>query len=115
MSYSGPEKLFRPATPITSEVANYPGFQNGRTDLIKKGSVRSRGHKAVPCDIIWERDVPVPMRDGVVIYTDVFRPADATGPLPVIAAWSPYGKLSGSQSIEQIPGRAGIPRNATTG
>ena len=38
-----------------------------------------------------EYDAKVPMRDGVAIYVDVFRPLDR-GPVPVLIAWSPYGK-----------------------
>jgi predicted acyl esterase len=37
-----------------------------------------------------ERDLAVPMRDGVSIYADVYRPG--SGQAPVIVAWSPYGK-----------------------
>jgi uncharacterized protein len=36
-------------------------------------------------------DVAVPMRDGVKIYIDVYRPK-REGKYPVILAWSPYGK-----------------------
>jgi predicted acyl esterase len=38
-----------------------------------------------------ERDAPVPMRDGVEIYADVFRP-EGDRRVPVIVAWGPYGK-----------------------
>lgn len=38
-----------------------------------------------------ERDVPVPMRDGVVLRADVYRPADA-GTYPVLVVRTPYGK-----------------------
>jgi predicted acyl esterase len=38
-----------------------------------------------------ERDAQVPMRDGVEIYADVFRP-EGGPPVPVIVAWGPYGK-----------------------
>jgi uncharacterized protein len=41
--------------------------------------------------MIIERDVVIPMRDGVKLYADVFRPADAA-PVPPIIAWTPYGK-----------------------
>src|SRR5579862_1840418 len=34
----------------------------------------------------------VPMRDGVRLATDVYRPESATGPLPVIFSRGPYGK-----------------------
>jgi predicted acyl esterase len=37
-----------------------------------------------------DRDVPVPMRDGVVLRGDVNRPA-GEGPWPVIVARTPYG------------------------
>jgi len=36
--------------------------------------------------------VRVPMRDGVRLATDVYRPESATGPLPVIFSRGPYGK-----------------------
>lgn len=38
-----------------------------------------------------ERDVAVPMRDGVVLRADVFRP-DSGGPYPVLVMRTPYGK-----------------------
>jgi uncharacterized protein len=38
-----------------------------------------------------EYDVPVPMRDGVVLRADVYRP-DGDGPWPVIVARTPYSK-----------------------
>lgn len=41
-----------------------------------------------------ERDVAVKMRDGVTIYTDVYRP-DGAENVPAIIAWSPYGKQPG--------------------
>jgi predicted acyl esterase len=39
-----------------------------------------------------ERNVRVPMRDGVEILIDVYRPDPAPGPLPILIGWSPYGK-----------------------
>jgi len=38
-----------------------------------------------------EHDVAVKMRDGVTIYTDIYRPEGARN-VPAIIAWSPYGK-----------------------
>lgn len=49
----------------------------------------------IPVDIVFEKDVAVTLRDGVTIYIDVFRPANA-GKVPVIIAWSPYGKSGGT-------------------
>lgn len=44
-----------------------------------------------PIEVITERDVAVPMRDGVVLRANVFRP-DHGGPYPVLVLRTPYGK-----------------------
>lgn len=41
--------------------------------------------------VVIEKDVPVPMRDGVVLYADIYRPA-AAGRYPVILQRTPYDK-----------------------
>jgi len=46
-------------------------------------------------EVIFERSVMVPMRDGVRLATDIYRPKDVTGQLPTILMRTPYGK-SGS-------------------
>src|SRR5438105_10974151 len=45
------------------------------------------GHHAVRA----EENVPVPMRDGVVLRADIYRPRD-TGPFPALLWRTPYGK-----------------------
>lgn len=43
--------------------------------------------------LLIERNVEVPMRDGVKILVDIYRPADAPdADLPILLGWSPYGK-----------------------
>lgn len=44
--------------------------------------------------VITERNVPVPMRDGVLLRANVFRP-DSGGPYPVLVMRTPYGKPNG--------------------
>ncbi|MDR2919022.1 MAG: CocE/NonD family hydrolase [Tannerella sp.] len=51
--------------------------------------------RPLPVDIVYEKDVAVTMRDGVTIYADVFRPTGSEK-VPVIIAWSPYGKSGGT-------------------
>lgn len=80
----------RTALPVNSPCARYTGFKP-ETVLLKKGSIRLKSYMSLPCDIILERDVPVKLRDGVTIYTDIFRPNDHK-PHPAIMAMSPYGK-----------------------
>ncbi|HEX2215107.1 MAG TPA: CocE/NonD family hydrolase [Xanthobacteraceae bacterium] len=41
--------------------------------------------------MIIERDLPVPMDDGLVLRADVYRP-DTTSPVPVVMTSGPYGK-----------------------
>lgn len=49
--------------------------------------------------LICEQDVPVVLRDGTTIYTDIFRPAGATN-IPCIVSWSYYGKRPGEAMSE---------------
>lgn len=55
--------------------------------------------------------MPVKLRDGVTIYTDIFRPNDDLLH-PAIMAMSPYGKEIGSQWLDDTPNHAGIPMEA---
>ena len=60
-----------------------------------------------------ERDVTVPMRDGVNIYTDIFRPENVAAgarALPAIIAWSPYGKhQTGPGGFDRFSNRTCVP------
>lgn len=49
------------------------------------------GTSAEQIKVVVEKDVPVPMRDGVVLRGDVCRP-DQGGPYPVLLMRTPYGK-----------------------
>jgi predicted acyl esterase len=50
--------------------------------------------------LLIERNVAVPMRDGVTILVDIYRPADAPdADLPILLGWSPYGKHGLSASL----------------
>ena len=107
------EVLYRKARPVDDPIGRYPGFQPGTTTL-KAGTVVKPGALALPCDILFERDVAVPLRDGVTLYADVFRPADDAD-LPAIVAWSPYGKQGGFEDLDHMPFRAGVPKAAVSG
>ena len=49
------------------------------------------GSEVEELGVITERNVPVPMRDGVILRADVHRP-DRGGPYPVLVQRTPYGK-----------------------
>lgn len=69
-------------------------FNPGVTTL-KKGTKVDPGFVELPCDIIMEKDAAVKMRDGVTIYTDIYRPVTEEK-VPVLVSWSPYGKSAGT-------------------
>jgi len=73
----------------------YPGFRPG---------------KSVEQGVLIERDVAVAMRDGVKIYTDIYRP-DGARDIPAIIAWSPYGKhQTGPEAFDRFPNRTCVPK-----
>lgn len=50
------------------------GLHEGTTTL-PKGHQKLEGRsKPLPCDMVFDRDTPVPLRDGVRIRIDTFRP-----------------------------------------
>jgi predicted acyl esterase len=46
-----------------------------------------------------ERNCIVPLRDGTEIFCDLYRPEGAERDLPILLAWSPYGKHSLSNQV----------------
>ncbi len=59
-----------------------------------------------PISITVEKDVPIAMRDGTVLMTDVYRPA-GDGPFPVLLQRTPYNKeLTGLALVQTDAFRA---------
>lgn len=70
---------------------------------------------ALSSEIVFEKDVAVTLRDGVTIYVDVLRPAGSE-PVPVIVAWSPYGKSHGSSpAVLGLLGMLGLDNSLRSG
>lgn len=103
---------FRRPLPLDVPRVRYPGFNPG-TEILRKGTVRRTGAMPLPCDILLERDVAVTLRDGTVIYTDIFRPVGEQR-YPAILSWSPYGKQIGGQWLDDMPQRFGVALEATS-
>jgi predicted acyl esterase len=102
------EVLFRGARPPTHPAARYPGFRP-EEKLLRAGTVVKPGARPLDCDINLIQDVGVALRDGTSIFIDILRPVGETR-VPAIVSWSPYGKQGGVLVLDDIPGRAGIPR-----
>jgi predicted acyl esterase len=61
--------------------------------------------------IICEQDVAIPMRDGTITYCDIYRPDGQTN-IPVIIAWSFYGKRPGTDSPQIEWKTLGVPQGS---
>ena len=110
-------KFVKLASAPDSPHFHYPGFAPGTTTL-RQGHVKSTGRRAFQDDVIFERDVAVPMRDGVRLYTDIFRsPESEKSKVSALIPWSPYGKSgSGAQQYEMMgPFSCGVPLGKTSG
>ena len=109
------EKRYEP-----SQYAATPA--HGMTTEFKPGTqTLAPGYQLAPMflplssEIVFEKDVAVTLRDGVTIYVDVFRPA-GTEQVPVIVAWSPYGKSHGSSPmVLGLLGMLGLDNSARSG
>lgn len=90
------EKLFAPSHALKpgARYGVLSGFEPG-TRILPAGFQLAPEFRALPVDIVLDKDVEVTMRDGVRTYVDVLRPVGAEK-VPVIVAWSPYGKGQGS-------------------
>lgn len=94
---SNSSKIFMPSQPLKPGSERYgllSGFDPG-TRVLKAGTRVAPQFRELPVDITFEKDVAVTLRDGTVTYVDIFRPAGAEK-VPVIVAFSPYGKGQGT-------------------
>ena len=108
--------VFVPAYPYdeASETGVFSRFEPGVRTLPAGFQLEPR-FLPLPVEIVLEKDVAVTLRDGVTIYVDVLRPA-GTEKVPVIVAWSPYGKSRGSaQRYMQIFELLGMDTHAVSG
>ena len=90
------QAVFVPAYPYDedNEQGLFSRFEPGTRTLPAGFQVQPR-FLPLPVDIVLEKEVAITLRDGVTIYVDVLRPA-GTEKVPVIVAWSPYGKSRGN-------------------
>ena len=78
----------------------YPGLRKNTTETVDG------------MEITW--DVPVTMRDGCVLYVDIFRPEHRFQDerLPIILTYSPYGK-HGPKTFDIFP-NSGVPKGSVS-
>ena len=109
------QKMFVPSSPLPpARTGLLTAFEPG-TRTLSAGFQVAPQFRPLPVDIVFEKDVAVKLRDGVTIYVDVFRPA-GDEQVPVIVAWSPYGKGQGtSMSVMGVFGLVGLSNSIVSG
>ena len=109
------QQMFVPSQPLpTPRTGVLTAFDPG-TRVLPAGFQVAPPFKPLPVDIVFEKDVAVTLRDGVTIFVDVFRPA-GDEKVPVIVAWSPYGKGQGtSVSVMGVFGLVGLSNDVVSG
>ena len=102
-----PNTAYYPVSPVTDPASGYPGFSPGIT-LLPKGYTEQEGRLPFACDTLCMRDQAITLRDGTVIYADIYRPA-GDQPVPAILAWGPAGKRGRNlaQALNRPAGSAG--------
>ncbi|WP_436762178.1 CocE/NonD family hydrolase [Streptosporangium sp. V21-05] len=110
------QKVYMPSHPLEpgDRYGVLSGFDPG-TRTLPAGFRIAPAFRPIPVDIVLEKDVAVTLRDGVTIHVDVLRPAGADK-VPVIVAWSPYGKGQGtSASVMGVFGLVGLDNAIVSG
>lgn len=109
------DTMFVPSHPLPAgRTGLLTAFDPG-TRTLETGYQVAPQFRPLPVDIVLEKDVPVRLRDGVTIHVDVFRPVGAEK-VPVIVAWSPYGKGQGtSLSVMGVFGLVGLDNAIVSG
>jgi uncharacterized protein len=112
---SDDKKIYVPSRPLPGPRSGaLTEFDPGRRTL-EAGFKIAPQFRSLPVDIVFEKDVAVELRDGVTIYVDLFRPAGAEK-VPVIVAWSPYGKGQGtSLSVMGVFALVGLSNEIVSG
>jgi len=110
------EKVFMPSQPLEpgDRYGVLSGFEPG-IQILPAGFQIAPPFKPLSTDIVLEKDIAVTLRDGVTIHVDVLRPTGSEK-VPVIVAWSPYGKGQGtSRSVMGIFGLVGLDNAVVSG
>ena len=105
---SNEQKIFVPSEPLPpGRTGVLTPFESG-VETLPAGFQIAPEFLPLPVDVVFEKDVAVTLRDGVTVHVDVFRPV-GDEPVPVIVAWSPYGKGQGtSASVKGVFAMVGL-------
>jgi putative CocE/NonD family hydrolase len=109
------KKIYVPSHPLPGPRSGALTEFNPGTRTLDAGFKIAPQFRSLPVDIVFEKDVAVELRDGVTIYIDVFGPGGSEK-VPVIVAWSRYGKGQGtSLSVMGVFGLVGLSNGIVSG
>jgi len=109
------QRVFVPSLPLPAARTGVLTTFDPGSRMLEAGFRVAPQFRALPVDVVFDRDVAVQLRDGVTISVDLFRPAGAEQ-VPVIVAWSPYGKGQGtSPSVMGVFGLVGLDNGLVSG
>lgn len=112
---SADQRMFVPSQPLPPERTGLLTAYDPGTRTLAAGYQIAPHFRPLPVDIVFEKDMPVTLRDGVTIHVDVFRPVGEEK-VPVLVAWSPYGKGQGtSASVMGVFGLVGLDNGVVSG
>ncbi|KAJ4983481.1 s15 family peptidase [Stagonosporopsis vannaccii] len=106
-----------PFLPTRRQFANiWTEYEPNKRVLLPKGWRQGFSRLALREAIIWDKDVPVEMRDGKILRADIFRPASREFErLPTLVPWSPYGKTGTGLLQTKEYAYIGVPPTKTSG
>lgn len=97
---------------VPTPIEEFEELPEDEKKIRKPYPFNQRTYEAAP-GIICDQDVAVPMRDGVILYADIFRPADSTAKVPVILAWSNYCKRPNEYRPDELKAYTpGVPKGS---
>lgn len=101
----------RPAAPP------HPGIQGVKREdiVLPAGTTTGEGRAKLTCDVLFQRDVAIELRDGTIIYIDIYRPVGGMD-IPALLGWGPFSKGPHAfVGLDTLPERFGVPLSATSG
>jgi len=105
--------IYRKAPKLSDPTCMYPGFKQEKI-ILPKGTLIKTGHTPLESDIIFDRDVAIPVRDGVILYADIFRPT-SNEKVPAILNSTTFGKRKKYVENDSIYSVPGVLKSMTSG
>ncbi len=105
---------FRPGNPVSESKIPIPPVLT-QTTIFSAGTIVKEGARPLGVDIQVDEDQPVTLRDGTVLYGDVYRPASLSTNLPSVVMYTPYSKRGGYWNTAFYPVNFGVPPHDVSG